>query len=89
MIFYDRFDEKCDITDKYVMKHDNYTENVGPISVGEIENLAYKVLSNSWNILPLVLEILKYVMLTCIYIYTLYIYCWFRFVFCDELDSWK
>ena len=47
MIFYDRFDEKCDITDKYVMKHDNYTENVGPISVGEIENLAYKVLSNS------------------------------------------
>jgi hypothetical protein len=71
------------------MKHDNYTENVGPISVGEIENLAYKVLSNSWNILPLVLEILKYVMLTCIYIYTLYIYCWFRFVFCDELDSWK
>jgi hypothetical protein len=47
MIFYDRFDEKCDIIDKYVMKHDNYTENVGPISVGEIENLAYKVLSNS------------------------------------------
>jgi hypothetical protein len=55
------------------MKHDNYTENVGPISVGEIENLAYKVLSNSWNILPLVLEILKYVMLTCIYIHCIYI----------------
>lgn len=67
MILYDPFDDKCDIIDKYVMEHDNFSENVGPISVVEIENLAYKVLSHSWNILPFVLEVLKYVMLTFIY----------------------
>lgn len=47
MILYDPFDDKCDIIDKYVMEHDNFSGNVGPISVVEIENLAYKVLSHS------------------------------------------